>query len=84
LLRTSFEISTARPRGAAHSLPLHRAVLDAVIERKARKAEQAVMVLIDGAARDIEIVLSGQGSLPSLAAPASPLRAPLNVTESAG
>ena len=31
LLRTSFEISTTRPDGPASSLPLHRAVLDAVI-----------------------------------------------------
>ena len=34
LLRTSFEISTSRPDGPASSLPLHRAVLDAVIARK--------------------------------------------------
>ena len=33
LLRTSFEISTSRPDGPAQSLPLHRAVLDAVIAR---------------------------------------------------
>ncbi|MES1265353.1 MAG: FadR/GntR family transcriptional regulator, partial [Variovorax sp.] len=31
LLRTSFEISTAKKGGPADSLPLHRAVLDAVI-----------------------------------------------------
>ena len=31
LLRTAFELSTMRPDGPAQSLPLHRAVLDAVI-----------------------------------------------------
>ena len=33
LLRTSFEITTTRPNVMALSLPLHRAVLDAVIAR---------------------------------------------------
>ena len=42
LLRTSFVISTARPDCAAKSLPLHRAVLDAVIARSPAKAEKAI------------------------------------------
>ena len=75
LLRTSFEISTSRPDGPAHSLPLHRAVLDAVIARDQKKAERASLVLIDGAGNDIEQVLSSRRKLPSLNAPASPLRA---------
>ena len=43
LLRTSFEISTSRPDGpASSSLPLHRAVLDAVIARSPQKAEREI------------------------------------------
>jgi DNA-binding FadR family transcriptional regulator len=76
LLRTSFEISTGRPNGPAQSLPLHRAVLDAVIARDPVRAERACTVLIDGAQRDIEQVLSSRRKLPSLRAPASRLRAP--------
>ena len=52
LLRTSFEISTSRPDGPASSLPLHRAVLDAVIARLPQKAERASWILIDGAGED--------------------------------
>lgn len=73
LLRTSFEISTARPDGAANSLPLHRAVLDAVIERSAQQAEQACLRLIDGAAADIDAVLASRRRLPSLNLPARSL-----------
>jgi DNA-binding FadR family transcriptional regulator len=76
LLRTSFELSTARPRSAAASIPLHRAVLDAVIARSPSKAERAILVLIDGAALDIEAVLRSRRKLPSLAAPAAPVKAP--------
>lgn len=39
LLRTSFEISTGRLVGPRESLPLHRALLDAVIARQRAKAE---------------------------------------------
>ena len=70
LLRTSFEISTSRPHGPASSLPLHRAVLDAVIARAPQKAERAALVLIDGAGEDIEAVLASRRKLPSEAAPA--------------
>ena len=70
LLRTSFEISTSRPHGPASSLPLHRAVLDAVIARAPQKAERAALVLIDGAGEDIEAVLASRRKLPSVAAPA--------------
>lgn len=75
LLRTSFEISTTRPDGPASSLPLHRAVLDAVIARDPKKAERASLVLIDGAQEDIEQVLASRRKLPSLRAPALPLKA---------
>jgi DNA-binding FadR family transcriptional regulator len=76
LLRTSFEITTTKPNGPALSLPLHRAVLDAVIARAPDKAERAVLKLIDSAREDIEMVLVSKKKLPSLALPASALRAP--------
>jgi DNA-binding FadR family transcriptional regulator len=76
LLRTSFEITTTKPNGPALSLPLHRAVLDAVIAGEPDKAERAVLKLIDSAREDIEMVLVSKKKLPSLAQPASSLRAP--------
>jgi DNA-binding FadR family transcriptional regulator len=75
LLRTSFEISTSRPDGPATSLPLHRAVLDAVVARSPQRAEKAILVLIDGARDDIEQVLNSRRKLPSLSLPAPPLKA---------
>lgn len=75
LLRTSFEISTSKPDGPAQSLPLHRAVLDAVAAHQPQKAERAILVLIDGAADDIEAVLSSRRKLPSLALPPPRLKA---------
>lgn len=75
LLRTSFEISTARPDGPGPSLPLHRAVLDAVIARAPEAAEHAINLLIDGARQDIEQVLSSRRKLPSLGVPPPRLRA---------
>lgn len=76
LLRTSFEISTSKPDGPRESLPLHRSVLDAVIARQPAKAEKAILVLIDGAAEDIDLVLASRRRLPSLSAPPPSLRAP--------
>ncbi len=75
LLRTSFEISTSRKDGPKHSLPLHRAVLDAVIARQPAKAEKAILVLIDGARDDIEQVLATGRRLPRLNLPARLLKA---------
>ena len=72
LLRTSFEISTTREDGPRQSLPLHRAVLDAVIAHDPAGAERAILVLIDGANDDIEQVLASRGT--AVAAPASALR----------
>ncbi len=74
LLRTSFEISTSKRDGPAQSLPLHRAVLDAVIARDPARAEKACLVLIDGAGQDIEQVLATRRKLPSLSAPAANLK----------
>jgi DNA-binding FadR family transcriptional regulator len=76
LLRTSFELSTAKQDGPAQSLPLHRAVLDAVIARSPDAAERAALVLIDGAYADMQEVLASRRALPSLVAQASPLKAP--------
>ena len=64
LLRTSFELSTRVKDGPRSSLPLHRAVLDAVIAHAPDKAERALMVLINGANDDIERVLSSRRKLP--------------------
>ena len=75
LLRTSFEISTSRKDGPRGSLPLHRAVLDAVIARNPAKAEKAILVLIDSAKQDIEQVLANRKKLPRLNLPASQLKA---------
>lgn len=67
LLRTSFEISTSRQNGPRSSLPLHRAVLDAVVQRKPERAEKASVVLIDGASEDIDEVLATRKRLPRMA-----------------
>ena len=75
LLRTSFEISTSRKDGPKNSLPLHRAVLDAVIAHDPAKAEKNILVLIDGARDDIEQVLATGKRLPRLNLPARLLKA---------
>jgi DNA-binding FadR family transcriptional regulator len=74
LLRTSFEISTSRKDGPLKSLPLHRAVLDAVIAHNPGHAEKAILVLIDGAREDIETVLASRKRLPRLNEPVRMLR----------
>jgi len=67
LLRMSFEISTRIMNGPRDSLPLHRAVLDAVIAHAPVKAERALMVLIAAANDDIDHVLSTRRRLPRVA-----------------
>jgi DNA-binding FadR family transcriptional regulator len=57
LLQTSFEISTTKKDGPRQSLPLHRAVLDAVAAGQPQRAEKAILRLIDGAKEDIDNVL---------------------------
>lgn len=74
LLRTSFEISTARKDGPRNSLPLHRAVLDAVRAHDPEKAERAALTLIDGARDDIDAVLASRRKLPRVQGPARMLR----------
>ena len=75
LLRTSFVISTSRKDGPRKSLPLHRAVLDAVIAGDSEGAEVAILVLIDGARQDIDAVLASRRPLPKLDTPSPLLRA---------
>jgi len=70
LLRTSFEISTSLPDGPASSLPLHRAVLDAVIARAPARAQRAILLLIDSARDDIEVVLESRRKAPVRRVPA--------------
>lgn len=69
LLRTSFEISTSRKDGPRQSLPLHRAVLDAVRAHQPARAEKAILVLIDSAAEDIDQVLASRKHLPHVDRP---------------
>ena len=75
LLRASFEISTRRKDGPRKSLPLHRAVLDAVAARNPARAEKAILVLIDGASDDIEAVLASRRRMPRISAPSRRLPA---------
>jgi len=70
LLRTSFEISTSRKDGPRLSLPMHRAVLDAVAARQPAKAERAILALIDSAGDDIDAVLASRRRLPRVDVPA--------------
>jgi len=56
-------------------MPLHRAVLNAVIGHNAAKAEKATLVLIDGADQDIEEVLASRRKQPFLNSLAARLKA---------
>ena len=75
LLRTSVEISTSIKDGPRSSLPLHKAVLDAVVAHDPVRAEKAIQKLIDGARADIDHVLSTRKKLPKLGKPAPQLKA---------
>lgn len=66
LLRTGFELSTRRKDGPRLSLPLHRAVLDAVIAHDANRAERAILEVLEGASHDIEMVLGSRRRRPGL------------------
>ncbi len=65
LLRTSFEISTVKKDGPRNSLPMHRAVLDAVIAHDADLAEDAILLLIDDAHKDMAQVLRARRRMPT-------------------
>ena len=75
LLRTSFEISTSKKDGPKSSLPMHRAVLDAVIAKEPLRAGKAILKLIDGAREDIQMILGSRKRLPKITRPASQLKA---------
>lgn len=75
LLRTSFEISTSKQDGPKSSLPMHRAVLDAVVAKQPLIAEKAILKLIDGARDDIQMILGTRKRLPKITRPASQLKA---------
>ncbi len=64
LLRTSFEISTVKKNGPRDSLSMHRAVLDAVIARTPDQAEDAILLLINDAHKDMAQVLKSRRDLP--------------------
>lgn len=90
LLRTSFVLSTAKKDGAANSLVMHQAVLDAVRKGKPQLAERAVMALIDDAHLNIQEVLSASrkmprvdGSIVHLARPARATRTTIAAVKSA-
>jgi DNA-binding FadR family transcriptional regulator len=84
LLRTSFELAAARPDGAAGALPLHRAVLDAVIQRSPAKAENASELLNEPARQDNAAAIAPRRRQPARDAPARRLRpAPASVDEPA-
>jgi len=70
LLRTSFEIATTRKNGPRDSLPMHRAVLDALIAHDPDRAEQAIRALIDDAHRDMAQVLQARRRAPRATAAA--------------
>jgi hypothetical protein len=53
---------------------LHRAVLNAVIAREPAKAERAIMVLIEGAKDDIDLVLSSRKKIPMVSGSATPIK----------
>jgi DNA-binding FadR family transcriptional regulator len=46
-LVVSFRIGAGNPQGQAHSLELHKAILDAIVERDGRAAKLAMQKLID-------------------------------------
>lgn len=66
LLRTSFEISTVKKNGPRDSLQMHRAVLDAIIAHDADRAEDAIIVLIEDAHKDMAQVLKARRRTPSV------------------
>ena len=76
LLRTSFEISTRIKDGPRTSLPLHRAVLDAVTAHAPDKAFKAINVLIQGAGEDIDQVLASRRKLPAVTGRAAHIKSP--------
>ncbi len=79
LLRTSFEISTVKKNGPRDSLPMHRAVLDALIVQDADRAENAITVLIEDSHKDIAQVLKARRGTPLVRAKNTAPRRPAQV-----
>jgi hypothetical protein len=79
-----FMLPTFCPRAQSSMLMcmVNRAA-SAVLARKPLKAEKAILVLIDGAREDIELVLATKRSLPKLGLPAKRLRAGVKVAAKA-
>lgn len=66
LLLTSFELSSRKPGGPAQSLPLHRAVLDAIRNRDPQAALNTSLAQIDVAKTDLDLMLSSRRKPPDL------------------
>ena len=66
LLLTSFELSSRKPGGPAQSLPLHRAVLDAIRNRDPQAAWATSLAQIDVAKTDLDLMLSSRRKPPDL------------------
>ena len=75
-LKDGDSLPYARKDAPKAALPLHKAVLDAVIAKNPDKAEKAIRVLIEGAHHDMEHVLNSRRKLPSLSGPAKLIKAP--------
>jgi DNA-binding FadR family transcriptional regulator len=58
VLRVSFRLSVHEPEAVIEALPLHRAVLDAILARDPGASERAMRHLIGGAREDIERYLA--------------------------
>jgi DNA-binding FadR family transcriptional regulator len=63
-LRMSFELSTRQPGAPRKSLPLHRAVLDAIWSRDAKQARNAMETLLGVTETNIQHGLSRPASFP--------------------
>jgi DNA-binding FadR family transcriptional regulator len=60
-LSLSLRLSIDNPRGQRYSLPLHKAVLDAIARRATVRARQAMLRLIEDAERDVRRVIRRRG-----------------------
>lgn len=63
-LATSFRLASARWDGPGHSLPLHKAILDAIRGRHADAASAAMHRLLDSAAEDVRRAIANSRAKP--------------------
>lgn len=61
-LRLSFHLSVFSMDGARASLPMHRAIVEAIAARAPERASEALTTLIESARGDIFLVLEGAGA----------------------